>query len=97
MPISIWNNDFLYSKQFVPVLLISGTLKDARLDNLDLHEGTAVGTNVCGLNLTNDVHTLENTTEDDVLSVEPSGLDGGDEEFYKQNLKRKRKSFAQVC
>lgn len=34
-----------------------------------------------GLNSLNDVHTLNNLAEDDVLAIEPSSLHGGDEEL----------------
>lgn len=67
-----------YSVRF---LLVGRALEDSRLDNLDILNGAAVGADRAGLNLANDVHTLKNAAENDVLAIEPSGLDGGDEEF----------------
>lgn len=64
-------------------LLVRGRLEDSRLDNLDLHVGTAVGADGSGLNLANDLHSLNDTAENGVLAIEPSGLDSSDEEFYK--------------
>lgn len=61
-------------------LLVRGALYDAGLDDLDLLDGAAAIGGV-GLNLAHNVHSLEDTSENDVLVVEPGRLDGGDEEF----------------
>ena len=48
-------------------------------DDAWLHGGAGLGTLL--LELLDDVHTLDNLAEDDVLAIEPWAWDGGDEEL----------------
>ena len=56
------------------------SLQLTRLDNLNSGTGSARGGSQ-GLNHLNAVHALDNTSKDNVGTVEPIGDNGGDEEL----------------
>ncbi len=51
------------------------------LDDLDFLDGTILATGRVGFDFANDGHAFKDLAEDDVLSVEPGGFGGGDEEL----------------
>ena len=68
------------SSSFASTGRAAGYLELATVGNDDgLAGGSAVGSDA--LDLLDDVHTLDNLAEDDVLAVQPSGLHGAQEEL----------------
>lgn len=52
-----------------------------RNDNIHIRHVLAAVARFRGLHLLDDVHTVDDLAEDDVLAVEEGGGDGGDEEL----------------